>query len=136
MKPYVVCLVMFCTSSPSFARTVAVENPVAKATFSDTGEYRVHCLGSRWILDGKLGDKPNAVTSRSGADRLGAWREVEARTRAEVAAIRVYASAPVVLFRDERIGAGRNLHVFPDFDTLPAGLMELSYGVNTFGRYQ
>jgi hypothetical protein len=126
---------MSCTP-PVFARSLAVASPVVKATFSDTGEYQVYCLGSQWTLHGKLSDKPDAVTNRSGTDRLGAWREVDAGTRAEVAAIRVYENEPVVLFRDERTAAGRNLHVFPDFDTLPAGLMRLSYGVNTFGRYQ
>ena len=126
---------MACTP-PAFGRALAVASPVAKATFSDTGDYQVHCLGSQWTLRGKLDDKPDAVTSSSGADRLGAWREVTARTRAEVAAIRVYEHAPVVLFRDERTATGRNGRVFPDFATLPAGLMELSYGVNTFARYQ
>lgn len=123
------------SAAPSFARAITIENPVAKVTFSDTGEYAVHCLG-RWSLHGTLGDGPGAVTSRSGTDGLGAWREVQARTPAEVAAIRVYEKEPVVLFRDRRIQAGRNLHVFPDFATLPAGLMELSYKVDTFSKYE
>jgi hypothetical protein len=96
----------------------------------------VYCLGARWTLNGRLGDKPSSVTRRSGEDRLGAWREVDARTRGEVAAIRVYESEPVVLFRDQRIRAGKNLHVFPNFDVLPAGLMELSYQVTTFAQYE
>jgi hypothetical protein len=120
----------------SFAHALAVEGRAAKATFSDTGEYRVHCLGAGWILVGTLSDKPEAVSRTSGIDRLGAWREVQARTRAEIAAIRVYENEPVVLFRDQRTEAGANLHVFPAFQRLPAGLMELGYGVNTFARYQ
>jgi hypothetical protein len=121
---------------PAFARSLAVASPAAAVTFSDTGDYRVVCLGTRWELRGTLSDKPAAVTSRSGADRLGAWREVEARTRGEVAAIRVYEKEPVVLFRDERTEPGGNRHVFPSFETLPAGLMELGYGVDTFAKYQ
>ena len=105
------------SAAPSFARAITIENPVAKVTFSDTGEYAVHCLG-RWSLHGKLGDRPGAVTSRAGTDGLGAWREVQARTPAEVAEICVYQKEPVVLFRERRIQAGRNLHVFPDFATL------------------
>lgn len=124
------------SAAPAFARSLTVGNPVAKVSFSDTGEYAVYCRGARWRLLGKLGDRPDSVTGRSGAGRLGAWREVEARTHAEVAAIRVYENEPVVLFRDERIHAGRNLHVFPDFETLPAGLMELSYKVDTFAKYE
>jgi len=119
-----------------FARSVGVESAVVKATFSDTGGYRVRCPGSGWILAGRLGDKPSAVTRKSGTDRLGAWQEVSARTRGEIAAIRVYENAPVVLFRDRRIEAGRNFHVFPDFGSLPASLLELGYGVNTFATYQ
>src|SRR5215469_10810597 len=126
---------MFC-APPSFAHPLAVAGSTVKATFDDTGEYQVHCLRTGWVLVGKLGDKPNTVTGRSGADRLGAWREVEARTGAEVATIRVYEKTPVVLFRDERTAAGTNVHVFPDFETLPAGLMELSYGVNTFAEHE
>lgn len=86
---------MFCVP-PSFAHPLAVASPVASVSFSDTGEYRVHCLGTRWTLEGKLGDKPGTIKSRSGSDRLGAWREVEARTRVEIAAIRVYENEPVV----------------------------------------
>ena len=121
---------------PLFARSLAVESPVVKATFGDTGDYQVHSVGTRWTLHGKLSDKPDAVTARSGADKLGAWKEVEARTGTEVAAIRVYERQPVVLFREERIEPGSNLHVFPTFDRLPAGLMELSYGVDTFAKYE
>ena len=126
---------MLC-APPSFARPLAVANAVVKATFSDTGEYRVHCLRRGWDLLGKLTDKPEAVTIRSGVDRLGAWRELQARTGAEVAAIRVYENEPVVLFRDERNAAGANVHVFPTFQALPAGLMQLGYGVNTFAKYE
>ena len=96
----------------------------------------MYCPGTRWTLHGKLDAKPDVVTTRSGEDVLGAWKEVAARTGAEVAAIRVYENEPVVLFRDERTQAGRNVHVFPTFDALPAGLMELSYAVDTFARYE
>jgi hypothetical protein len=75
---------------PVFARSLSIESSAVKATFSDTGEYRVRCLGSGWILAGKLSNKPSAVTHGSGADRLGAWQEVAARTRSEIAAIRVF----------------------------------------------
>ena len=121
---------------PALARSLAVDSPAAKVTFSEAGDYRVACLETGWVLHGTLSDKPSAVTGRSGADRLGAWREVEARTHGEVAAIRVYENEPVVLFRDQRTGAGRNNHVFPDFETLPYGLMELSYGVDTFAKHE
>jgi hypothetical protein len=128
-------MAMFCTP-PLFARSLAVASHVVKATFSDTGEYRVYCLETRWSLYGKLGEKPDAVTSRWGMDSLGLWREVAARTRTDVAAIRVYENEPVVLFRDQRTEAGANRQLFPDFESLPAGLMELSYGVDTFAKYE
>ncbi|MHB8815831.1 MAG: hypothetical protein ACYDAE_21575 [Steroidobacteraceae bacterium] len=121
---------------PLLARSLTVGSSVVEAVFSDTGEYRLDCLGTRWTLHGKLSDKPDAVTSRSGADTLGAWKEVRAHTGAEVAVIRVYENEPVVLFRDERTKAGKNLRVFPTFDALPAVLMELSYGVDTFAKYE
>ena len=120
----------------SFAGSRAVESSVVQASFSDSGEYRIACLETRWSLQGKLRDKPDAVTGRTGADRLGAWREVAARSRGEIATIRVYESEPVVLFREKRIEAGSNAHIFPDFDALPSGLMKFSYGVNTFAKYQ
>jgi hypothetical protein len=130
-----VAVAMLCTA-PSFAGSLAVQDRVVKASFSGTGEYRVRCLASGWTLEGKLDDKPASVTRGSGSDGLGAWQEVRARTRAEVASIRVYANEPVVLFRDVRIETGRNRHVFPAFETLPSGLMKLGYGVNTFAKYQ
>ena len=120
----------------SFARTLTIESPVAKAEFSDSGEYRVHCLESGWALRGALSERPEAVRSSSGVDRLGAWREVQAWMRGEVEAIRVYEDEPVILFRDRRTAAGDDRRVFPDFEALPRRLMALSYGVNTFAKYQ
>ena len=124
------------SAAPAFASSLAVASPVVKVTFDGRGEYEVRCLGASWNLRGRLGDEPKSLTSKAGADGLGAWREVEARTGAEVAAIRVYEREPVVLFRDQRLGPAPNRNVFPDFETLPAGLMRLSYGVNTFAKYQ
>lgn len=121
---------------PSFARSLAVRSPVVEAIFSDTGEYRLDCRGTHWTLHGKLSDGPAAITRRSGADTLGAWKEVQAHTDAEIALIRVYENEPIVLFRDERVKAARNQQAFPTFDALPAGLMELSYGVDTFAKYE
>ena len=126
---------VFCTT-PAFARTLSVENGVARATFVDGGEYRLYSLDAQWVLDGELSERPTSMTSRSGADALGAWQEVDARTGTEIAAMRVYRDEPVVLFRDERTRASENKHVFPDFHALPPGLMELGYGVSTFARYQ
>jgi hypothetical protein len=123
-------------SPPSYSSPRSVENFAVKATFSDTGEYGVRDTATGWTLAGKLDERPGSVTATSGKDRLGAWREVDARTAGEVAAIRVYERKPVVLFRDQRLRAGANLHVFPDFEALPAGLMELSYGVTTFAKYE
>ncbi|MDE2447806.1 MAG: hypothetical protein KGO22_02475 [Gammaproteobacteria bacterium] len=128
-------LAVLCTP-PSFARSLAVASPVVNVTFDGTGVYEVHSLGARWNLRGQLGDEPKSLTSTSGTDRLGAWREVEARTGAEVAAIRVYEKEPVVLFRDERIRPAANREVFPVFEALPAGLMKLGYGVDTFAKYE
>jgi hypothetical protein len=125
----------FCTL-PSFARSISVENSAVKVTFSDTGEYGVRDAATGWTLLGKLGDQPRSVSRRSGADSLGAWREIDARTRSESAAVRVYEGEPVVLFRDQRIQAGANLHVFPNFESLPSRLMELSYQVTTFAKYE
>lgn len=121
---------------PACARRLAVESPVVEATFDDTGAYRIRRRHSRWFLDGKLGDKSALITRRSGTDELGAWREVEAKTDLEVAAIRVYELHPVVLFREERTRADRNADVFPSFEALPSGLQKLSYRVDTFAPYE
>ncbi|MGH8317724.1 MAG: hypothetical protein ACREUL_07060 [Steroidobacteraceae bacterium] len=121
---------------PAFAHSLTVASSVVQAGFDDTGAYRVRCINTRWSLQGKLGERPSLITRRSGADELGRWREVDARTGVEVAAIRVYENQAVVLFRDERIEAGRNAHVFPSFEALPSGLMKLSYDVTTFAPYE
>jgi hypothetical protein len=125
-----------CCAPPAFARSLAVASSVVQATFDGTGAYRVRCRNTRWSVEGKLGEKPNLITRRSGADRLGRWREVDARTGVEVAAIRVYEHHPIVLFRDERTEAGGNALVFPNFNALPPGVMELSYDANTFAPYE
>jgi hypothetical protein len=121
---------------PAFARTVSIKNATVTVTFNADGAYQVRYEGTPWVLRGTLGEKPEQVTRTSGTDALGAWREVDARTETQVAAIRVYADRPVVLFRDKRLVDGKNADVFPVFKALPAGLMKFSYGVNTFAKFQ
>lgn len=123
-------------SAPAFARSLVVETPTVKAAVSAAGGYSVRDLRTGWDLQGSLGERPRSLVRRSGTDALGPWRELIARTRAQAAVIRVYSSRPLVLFRDERITAGRNTGVFPAFRALPAGLTRFSYGVNTFARYE
>jgi hypothetical protein len=118
------------------AQAVKVENSAAQASFVRSGEYQVKSREAHWVLVGKLGAKPESIRRRSGSDGLGAWQEVDARTKAEVAGIRVYEDAPVVLFREKRLTEGKNEDVFPEFAALPAGLMEFSYGVRTFAPYE
>jgi hypothetical protein len=133
----VAALVAAAFGAPSAgARSLAVASPVAQVSFDDTGAYRVRCRHSPWLLEGKLGARPDSLDSRSGADRLGAWREVRARTGVEVAVIRVYENQPVVLFREERLQSGGNVGAFPRFAALPSGLMKLGYAVDTFAPYE
>ena len=128
-------LLMVC-AMPAAAQAVKVENSAAQVSFARSGEYQVKSRETRWVLVGKLGAKPESIRRKSGSDGLGAWQEVDARTKAEVAAIRVYEDAPVVLFREKRLTEGKNKDVFPVFAALPAGLMEFSYGVRTFAPYE
>jgi hypothetical protein len=121
---------------PAFAQARAVDNRVASAEFRDSGGYRVRCRDTGWTLAGKLEEPPDAIDVRSGIDKLGPWKEVSARTRAEVATIRVYDHEPVVLFEERRIVPGLNVGIFPTFAALPPKLMKLGYGVNTFARHE
>jgi hypothetical protein len=121
---------------PAAAQSVGVQNAVAQALFLASGAYQVRCRETGWVLNGKLSAKPESIRKRSGTDRLGAWQEVDAGTDGQVAEIRVYADAPVVLFREKRLKAGKNGGVFPEFEALPAGLMEFSYGERTFAPYE
>ncbi len=123
-------------ATPAAAQAVKVENSVVRAEFLPSGEYQVRSREAHWVLDGKLGVKPGSIRRRSGSDGMGAWQEVDARTKAEVAGIRVYTDAPVVLFRMKRLMAGKNKDVFPVFAALPAGLMEFSYAVRTFAPHE
>jgi hypothetical protein len=122
--------------TPALARTVTVESRVARAAFMPGGEYQVRCRETKWVLDGKLNEKPVSIHRRRGTDALGAWQEVDARTKAQVAEIRVYTDAPVVLFRDKQLKAGGNRDIFPVFEALPAGLMKFSYKVDNFATYE
>jgi hypothetical protein len=121
---------------PAFAHATAVTSPIVEARFDDSGAYQVRARGTHWSLVGRLSDKPHAITRSSGADALGPWREIAARTELEIAAIRVYEHRPVVLFRDQRIQPARNDHVFPTFEGLPPGLEKLGYRVDTFAPYE
>ncbi|MFZ0662999.1 MAG: hypothetical protein WAM66_09930 [Acidobacteriaceae bacterium] len=121
---------------PAFARSVAIKNNTVAVTFRSDGTYLVRARGTGWVLTGSLEEKPDSLTRKSGTDGLGAWREVDVRTRTQVAAIRVYADSPVILFRETRLAAGKNMDIFPKFQALPAGLMEFSYGVNTFAKFE
>ncbi|HTX06426.1 MAG TPA: hypothetical protein VMD06_11420 [Steroidobacteraceae bacterium] len=123
-------------AAPAFARALAVESPIVKATFDGSGAYEVRCRDSRCSLAGKLSEKPALITRSSGADELGPWREVDARTDLEQAAIRVYESHPIVLFSDKRLRPDRNADVFPSFEALPSGLMKLGFRVDTFAPHE
>lgn len=121
---------------PVRAQTVRLENSVAHVAFMPDGGYQVRVRDTGWTLNGKLTAKPASIRKRSGTDRLGAWQEVDARTAEQVTGIRLYENAPVILFRDKRLKTGKNRNIFPKFERLPPGLMEFSYAVNTFAKYE
>jgi hypothetical protein len=129
-------LLAMLASSPQLARAATVTSPTVEAGFNEAGVYQVRCRATHWSLLGKLTGKPSSITRSAGADGLGPWREVAARTDLEIAAIRVYEHRPVVVFRDERLRAGRNGRVFPSFKSLPPGLEKLGYRVDTFAPHE
>lgn len=51
---------------------------------------------------------------------------------ARTAAIRLYCDLSTVLFLDEHKGSDVNTAPFPDFETLPQGLMRSGYAVDNF----
>lgn len=132
----VIAIAMTLGALPAFSQTVRAENSVVRVAFMQDGGYQIRARGTRWTLNGKLNSKPESIKRKEGTDKLGAWEEVDARTAGQVAGIRVYEDAPVVLFRDVRLKTGRNRDVFPEFERLPPGLMEFSYAVDTFAKYE
>jgi hypothetical protein len=129
-------LLAMLAASTGLARAATVTSPTVEAGFDEAGVYQVRSRASHWLLLGKLTGKPSSIARSSGADVLGPWREVEAKTDLEIAAIRVYEHRPVVVFRDERLRAGSNDAVFPNFESLPPGLEKLGYRVDTFAPHE
>ena len=130
----VLAIALAASTLPAFAQTVRAENSVVRVAFMQDGGYQIRARGTRWTLNGKLNSKPESITRKEGTDKLGAWEEVDARTATQVAGIRVYEDAPVVLFRDTRLKAVKNRNGFPEFERLPAGVMEVSYGLNPVAK--
>lgn len=123
-------------SCPGVARAATVTSPTVEAGFDDAGVYQVRSRATHWSLLGQLTGRPSSITRSSGADVLGPWHEVDAKTDLEIAAIRIYEHRPVVLFRDERLRAGSADHVFPTFQSLPPALEKLGYRVDTFAPHE
>jgi hypothetical protein len=124
------------SASPAAARTVTAQNAEVHASFSSNGTYQIHCLQTRWDLQGTLSASPSGLAAKSGSDAIGAWTQIDAILPGRVAIIRVYQQQPVVLFLDRRTRSAPNRDPFPQFAALPPGLEEFSYGVNTFAHYQ
>lgn len=122
--------------SVAVAQPVSIHNEAVTASFSEDGTYRLQWHPTHWTLEGQLAKVPSNVVRESGSGRLGAWRELAARTSVGVAVIRVYENVPVVLFRMKYTKSVQNKGSFPRFRALPKDAMKFSYRVNAFAPYE
>jgi len=91
-----------------------------------------------WTFGGDIGHPLTRIAVTSGADRIGAYKEITFQYRAgsaRGAGIRAYAARPVVLFRVTYLENAANIAPFPTLTTYPRGLFYLSYS-GVFGHYQ
>ena len=122
--------------SSASARTAA--NQALRATMQADGSYELDFLAAGWKLEGKLPGATGKVSESTGADRIGAFREISSSflNGARTAEIRVYETRPLALFRDEWKAAGANATPFPAFERLPESSSRFSFRQENFAPYE
>ncbi len=126
---------------PETAATISAPSTGIAVTVSPAGPYTItrRAPGApTWMFGGDIGHALTRIAVTSGADRIGAYKEITFRYRAgsaRMAGIRAYAARPVVLFRVTYLENAANIAPFPTLTTYPRGLSYLSYS-GGFGHYQ
>jgi len=126
---------------PETFATISAPATGVAVTVSPAGPYTItrRVPGApTWTFGGNIGHALTRIAVTSGADRIGAYREISFHYRAgsaRVASIRAYAARPVVLFRVTYLENAANIAPFPTLTTYPRHVSYLSYS-GVFGRYQ
>src|SRR2546423_1184640 len=101
---------------------------------SATGEYELRRDAVKWRLVGTLADELKNVSEDTGADRLGAYRELRfdlGASRLLSASVRLYERAPLALFSVTTHSAQpKPPPSFPSFTSVPSDLHVFSYADN------
>ncbi|MDQ2831381.1 MAG: hypothetical protein M3Y74_20335, partial [Chloroflexota bacterium] len=126
---------------PETPATISAPATGITVTVSPTGPYTItrRVPGApAWTFGGDIGHPLTRIAVTSGADRIGAYKEITFHYRAgsaRSAGIRAYAARPVVLFRVTYLENAANTAPFPTLTTYPRNLSYLSYS-GVFGHYQ
>ena len=121
----------------SRAGTVSVAGKNLRVELRSEGTYAVIVQDPAWTLQGKLPGPATHFVINDAQDALGPYREIsftyQDAGRPVHAAIRVYGKSSVLGFAQTYPEAmAATPAPFPDFTSLPAGLMPFSYGQKSF----
>ncbi len=97
------------------------------ATVSVNGTYQIVAASQAWTFEGSAGPLQKVAVS-AGTDSIGTWSQISFdHGAARTSSIRLYNSAPVVLFSTQYTQASPNSDPFPSLSSYPQGLFTFNY---------
>jgi len=117
--------------------SVAGADGIVLALDAAAGRYEVRSFRLHWVFAGSLGGAASNLQVHDGADRLGAFRELEfawPQPSSLKGSIRAYREHPLLLFTVTTTAAIADAAVmrFPRFTEFPGGLHGFSYATHEF----
>ncbi|MFP5266031.1 MAG: hypothetical protein ACLGQU_01585 [Acidobacteriota bacterium] len=119
---------------PPTSSGATLRSPGLAIGLASTGAYTLQYAPMHLALSGNLPGRTDAIRTASGADAVGAYKQIEAAyaNGSRTAVLRLYPARGAVLFLDKHRGADPNTAPFPSFSGVPAGLLRYSYRVASF----
>ena len=126
--PLLSCALTSQLSAGTAPAIISISGAGLSATVSpDTGTYQILAASQGWTFQGSAGPLANVALS-NGSDAIGAWDQISFdHGLARTSSIRLYNSAPVVLFSTQYIAGGPNADPFPSLSSYPQGLFTFNY---------
>lgn len=129
-KYFIACLFVQLLTTPAFSATTIAGGGGVSATVDPGGSYDLWVAKPSWHFAGNIGAPLSNIAAAMSGDAIGMYSEISFDFQTDAvrhAAVRVYASQPVVLFTVTYSAATPNTFSFPSWNQYPQGLNHLTY---------